>query len=69
MNPKDWKFPMRCPTCGAEQGTPINVVSDDVLLTVDMHCGECHHEWKIDGPSPAIFLRARQDRRRLPRVG
>ena len=68
MNPKDWKFPMACPACGAERGTPVSVLPDDAMLTVQVRCGGCGHGWKIAGPLPAIFLKARQDRRRIRRV-
>ena len=55
-DPKDWHFPMTCPVCKASCGTPSRVSTTNGLLTVDVECGACLHEWPISAPAPSIFL-------------
>jgi hypothetical protein len=68
MNPKDWQFPMACPRCASEKGNPVRVLTNDSVLTVEVRCGDCRHEWALSEPSPAIFLKAEGDRRKSRRL-
>jgi hypothetical protein len=56
QDPKDWHFPMVCPVCKAECGTTCRVSTAKGLLTVNIECGACLHEWPISAPAPAVFL-------------
>ena len=67
MDARDWQFPMACPVCKAISGTPRRVHTEGETLTLDLVCGGCGHEWSLSALSPSLFLRARVDRRKLPK--
>ena len=64
MNARDWRFPMLCPNCSTEGGTPYRVQTEATTLTLDLRCRDCRHEWQIAAPSPSLFLKAKHDRRK-----
>ena len=67
MEVKDWRFPMACPSCQAATGFPYNVTTDG-LITADIRCRSCHHEWAISSSMPPFFLQRKIEdlRKRKP---
>jgi len=62
MEIQDWRFPMACPKCQAATGFPYQV-STDRLITAEIRCRSCHHQWVLSAPSPPFFLRRKTDLR------
>ena len=62
MEVKDWRFPMACPKCQAAAGFPIRV-TPDVVITADIFCRACHHQWMLSAVSPPLLLRQKKDLR------
>ena len=62
---KDWRFPVVCPTCMTEEGTPIRVAERPPLHDVEVwvRCETCAFEWKITAAAPLLFLKPKRDRR------
>ena len=62
MECKDWRFPMACPKCHAATGYPFRVTTDG-LITAEIRCRSCQHQWELSSPMPAFFLRRKKDLR------
>ena len=63
MDAKDWRFPMACPACEAMMGKPFRADTLSDALVIELRCGTCSHEWELSAPTPAIFLKRKEDRR------
>jgi hypothetical protein len=41
-------FPMACPRCDQKAGMPFKATTSQGLITVDMRCRGCGHEWQYE---------------------
>ncbi len=61
---RDWRFPLACPSCRANTGTPVRVGKpSDPRIEIFVRCDTCAHEWKLECPAPPLILKPKADRR------
>jgi DNA-directed RNA polymerase subunit M/transcription elongation factor TFIIS len=61
---RDWRFPAKCPTCGANTGTPVRVAKPaDPRIEIFVRCDTCAYEWKIECAEPPLILKPKPDSR------
>jgi cytochrome c-type biogenesis protein CcmH/NrfF len=52
----NWRFPMRCPKCQADDGRAWRVESKTAAeVTVRLRCGKCAHEWEAERQTPLLI--------------
>jgi hypothetical protein len=51
-------YPACCPACQESKGWPYAAGTCDRpgVIVVKLRCGACNHEWRADGPPPAMAV-------------
>ena len=65
------RFPLLCPTCEAVAGMPCTAgttINQNGAIVVAMHCGVCHHEWRLEMRVIMPVLLPKPDRRRTAKA-